>query len=142
MRLFITLNFILMLMPTFALAADSEIVNFASADNILISADVYSAHKSSAPVIVLLHQAGSSRGEYSDIAPRLNALGFNCLAVDLRSGEFSRGIDNETSMRASNAGLPTAYADALPDIISALEYTHKNYPDSKVLAWGVRIQQH
>lgn len=137
MRLFITLSyFIIMLVSTSSSVADSKIVSFNSSDNILISADIYSPHQSSAPIVVLFHQAGSSRGEYNEIAPRLNTLGFNCLAVDLRSGEFSRGKDNQTAMRASNAGLSTSYSDARPDIISALEYTQKKYPDSKILAWG------
>jgi len=128
--------FILLLISTTAFSSESKIISFKSADNLLISADSYTPHKSTSPMIVLFHQAGSSRGEYNDIAPRLNKLGFNCIAVDLRSGEFSRGKDNQTAIRASNAGLATAYADALPDIIAALNYTHKHYPESKVLAWG------
>lgn len=120
-----------------SLAEGVQVITFPSADNLLLSADSYAPHTSNtAPVIVLFHQAGSSRGEYDDIAPRLNRLGFNCLAVDLRSGEFSRGKENETAIRASKAGLPGRYTDALPDIIAALQFAQKRYPDSKVIAWG------
>jgi len=118
-------------------ASESTAIDFKSDDNLLITADSYFSHPTNTtPVIVLFHQAGSSRGEYNEIAPRLNQLGFNCIAVDLRSGEYSRGKDNETAMRASNAGLSTNYADALPDIIAALQYTRKQYKHSKVIAWG------
>ncbi len=126
---------ILMLIASVSLASDSHSISFKSADDVLITADAYIAHTSDkTPLIVLFHQAGSSRGEYNEIAPRLNKLGFNCIAVDLRSGDYSRGKDNETTMRASKAGLATSYIDALPDIIAALQYANKHY--SKVIAWG------
>ena len=130
-------GYILMLIATVSLASDSNTVTFSSADDVLITADTYIAHTSEkTPLIVLFHQAGSSRGEYNEIAPRLSQLGFNCIAVDLRSGEYSRGKDNETAIRASNAGLSTNYADALPDLIAALQYTRKKYKHNKVIAWG------
>jgi pimeloyl-ACP methyl ester carboxylesterase len=120
-----------------SLASAAQIITFPSADNLLLTADSYALHAANTtPVVVLFHQAGSSRGEYDDIAPKLNDLGFNCIAVDLRSGEFSRGKDNETAIRASKAGLASRYVDALPDIIAALQFAHKQYPDSKVIAWG------
>jgi len=120
-----------------SLAAVTETITFRSADNLLITADSYTPHTAaSTPIIVLFHQAGSSRGEYDDIAPKLNTIGYNCIAVDLRSGEYSRGKDNETAVLANKAGLATRYIDALPDIIAALQYAHKHYPDSPVIAWG------
>lgn len=107
-----------------------------SSDGLLITADRYTPHSSNTtPLIMLFHQAGSSRGEYTDIAPRLNQLGFNCIAVDLRSGDSSRGIDNETDSRANKANLATGYADALPDVIAALQYA-KETNKGKVIAWG------
>jgi len=135
-------SFILLLFVNLSLASDTSnkstvSISFKSADGLLITADRYTPHeKISTPLIVLFHQAGSSRGEYSEIAPRLNKLGFNCIAVDLRSGEYSRGKDNETAIRAANAGLPTSYADALPDIIAALNYADRHYRNSKIIAWG------
>ena len=118
-------------------ASESQTISFKSADDLLITADSYTQHTSATtPLIVLFHQAGSSRGEYNEIAPRLNQLGFNCIAVDLRSGEYSRGKDNETAVRAGNKGLATGYTDALPDIIAALHYADKQYGNRKVIAWG------
>ena len=128
---------VLMLAATLSLASDGHGINFKSSDDLLITADRYTPHSSNTtPLIVLFHQAGSSRGEYNEIAPRLNKLGFNCIAVDLRSGEYSRGKDNETAIRAGKAGLATSYADALPDIIAALQYANKQYSHSKIIAWG------
>ena len=127
----------LMLLTTVSLASEDNTINFRSADGILITADSYTPHTSSTtPLILLFHQAGSSRGEYNEIAPRLNKLGFNCIAFDLRSGEYSRGKDNQTAIRASNAGLSTSYVDGLPDIIAALHFAHKYHSNSKIIVWG------
>ncbi len=129
--------FTLMLLTAASYATESTLINFRSSDNLLITADSYTPHTSNTtPVIVLFHQAGSSRGEYNEIAQRLNKLGFNCIAVDLRSGDYSMGKDNETSILASKKDLPTSYADALPDIIAALQYANNQYPDSKIIIWG------
>ena len=132
---------LLMLTASLSIAAETpsiaDIITFKSADDLLITADRYTAHpRNTTPLIVLFHQAGSSRGEYNEIAAELNKLGFNCIAVDLRSGEYSRGKDNETAIRAGKAGLATSYADALPDIIAALQYANEQYPHSKIIAWG------
>ena len=54
----------------------------------------------------------------------------------MRSGEYSRGKDNETAIRAGKAGLATSYADALPDIIAALQYANKQHSHSNIIAWG------
>lgn len=126
-----------LLTATLSHATESRTITFRSTDGISLTADLYTPHETkTTPLILLFHQAGSSRGEYTDIAPRLNKMGFNCIAVDLRSGEYSRGIDNQTAIQASKAGLPTHYSDALPDVIAALRYAHKNYPNSKIIAWG------
>ena len=128
---------LLLIITGVAFAADSHNINFKSADDLLITADRYTPHTTdTTPLIMLFHQAGSSRGEYNEIAPRLNKLGFNCIAVDLRSGEYSRGKDNETAIAAGKRGLPTSYADALPDIIAALHYAQKHYSNSRIIAWG------
>jgi len=126
-----------LLVTTELSASENKTISFRSADDLLITADRYTPHVSdTTPLIMLFHQAGSSRGEYNEIAPRLNKLGFNCIAVDIRSGEYSRGKDNETAIRAGKKNLPTSYADALPDIIAALRYARKDYADRKIIAWG------
>ena len=120
-----------------ALASDSETVTFPSEDGLLITADVYAPNKNSAaPVIVLFHQAGWSRGEYTEIAPWLNTLGYNCMAIDQRSGEGVRGVDNETAQRAAEEHRAAGYISALPDIRAALVHARKFYGENGVIAWG------
>ena len=117
--------------------AQQDSITFPSEDGLVITADIYAPHSNSeTPVIVLFHQAGSSRGEYSEIAPRLNTLGYNCLAVDQRSGDESRGIENETAKRARNKGLDTHYNHALPDMVAALKYARAHLTKGKVISWG------
>ena len=114
-----------------------EPIAFPSGDGLLITADAYLAHQDAAtPLIVLFHQAGWSRGEYLEIAPRLNELGFSCLAVDLRSGGKVKGVANQTAAAAEQAGLPTTYVDALPDVTAALHYARAHLATGRVLAWG------
>ena len=118
-------------------AAKKETVTFPSSDGIAIIADVYmTAGDKTRPFIVLFHQAGWSRGEYLEIAPRLNALGFNCMAVDLRSGDGVNSVQNETAKRASKKGKGRSYVDAMPDIEAALKYARSHYADGKTVAWG------
>ncbi len=112
-------------------------VTFPSTDGLTITADLYAPHEdSSTPFIVLFHQAGWSRGEYREIAPRLNELGFNCLAVDARSGEEVNGVVNESAQRARERSLGTTYLDALPDLEAALARVRTDYPKARVIAWG------
>ncbi len=117
-------------------AQAQQTITFASLDALPVTADAYPAQDTDAPWIVLFHQAGWSRGEYREIAPKLNELGFNCLAVDLRSGGGVRGVANETTAAASVAGYSTTYIDALPDMIAALRYTRSTLNGKQILAWG------
>ena len=127
---------LLLLLASTALQAAGHIT-FPSEDGLPVSAEVYAPHASAAaPVIVLFHQAGASRGEYVEIAPWLNRLGYNCLAVDQRSGGGMNGVANETAQRAEKKNLPTGYVDALPDIRAALRYARRHYGERGVLAWG------
>lgn len=117
-------------------AAGFEAIEFPSADGLTLTADLYAPHAETHPFVVLLHQASWSRGEYREIAPRLNELGFNCLAVDLRSGKGVNGVDNEVARRAHQAGKSMAFPDSLPDVVAALEYARKEHARGKLLAWG------
>jgi len=85
---------------------------------------------------VLFHQAGWSRGEYREIAPRLVAMGFNCLAVDQRSGDAVNGVVNQTARRAREAGLGIGMPEAARDVEAALRYARARLARGPVLAWG------
>ena len=116
-------------------AGGPETLSFQAGDGLEVTADFYRVSNGKAPLVVLFHQAGSSRGEYKDIAPRLNQLGYAALAVDQRSGRADGGIDNQTAARAKKAGLPTGYADALPDMKAAIEHA-RGLTGGPIVIWG------
>ena len=85
--------------------------------------------------ILLCHQAGYSRGEYIETAKKLNQLGYNCLAIDQRSGETCNEIINETAKRAKEQKLKCDYLDAEQDIVAAVNYI-SNHCGKKVIVVG------
>jgi len=119
-----------------ALAPAPRRVQFPAPDGLAIEADLYGADDRSRPMVVLCHQANSSRGEYATIAPRLAEAGFNCLAIDQRSGARMNGVENETAARASAADKDQEYVDARPDIEAALDWTHTAGFKGPLVLWG------
>lgn len=114
-----------------------ETIEIESADGLKITADLYLADKDKkTPFIVLCHQAGWSRGEYHEIAPKLNKMGFNCMAIDQRSGGAVNKVVNETAKRAKQAQKETGFVDAEQDMIASLKFARKNYADGKLILWG------
>ena len=80
--------------------------------------------------ILLFHQAGSGKGEYATIAPRLAAAGFDALAVDQRSGGGLFGR-NET---AAGIGRPASYLEAERDLEAAFAWGRAR--GRPVILWG------
>lgn len=113
---------LLTLLVSTTFAQTSRRVKFPSKDGVTITADMYEADPSY-PWVVLFHMAESSRGEFQRIAPRLNRLEVNCIAVDLRAGKEENFIVNETYVLAKNTGLGTSYLDAEIDMKAAIEKT-------------------
>ena len=110
-------------------------VVFPSKDGLIISADLYEIDPDK-PVILLAHQGGYNKYEYADIAPRLNEMGFNALAIDQRSGGSFADMENETYNRAVQNGLENIqFADAAQDIESAIDYLADIY-QQKIIVWG------
>ena len=135
-KIFIILT-VTVLISWFSNSVSAETITIDSGDGIKITADTYIVSEDpETPVIVLYHQAGWSRGEYVEIAPKLNQLGFNCIAVDLRSGESVNDTPNLTAQHALEANKPIRYIDALPDILSSLHFINTQYPEAKIIAWG------
>jgi hypothetical protein len=99
-------------------------ITFSSLDGLTITADFYE-NKTTDPYLLLFHQARFSRGEYKETAERFVKLGYNCLAVDLRSGDEVNYVKNETAARAREKGLSTSYMDAKQDMIAAIEFAYK-----------------
>lgn len=115
-------------------AIAQQTVTFGAADGLSITADLYVADVNF-PYILLLHQARSSRGEYREIAPKLAKLGYNCLAIDQRSGGECGFVPNATAAMAAERGLPQGYTDAQTDIEAAMAYI-KQRSDKPIVLWG------
>ncbi|KLN61019.1 hypothetical protein WH96_09615 [Kiloniella spongiae] len=124
-----------LLWPIVSLHAQEKI-NFSSEDGLMVTADHYAPAVQNASYVVLFHQAGWSRGEYREIAPKLISLGFGVVAVDQRSGGKVNGIDNETYAAALKKNAKVDYIDALPDMLSAIEYVDQIYKPRKLIVWG------
>ncbi len=110
-------------------------ISFPSEDGLKITADLYLNQNAKAPLIILFHQAGYSRGEYRPIAPMLNEMGFSCLAIDQRSGAGVNDVLNETNARATAKKMPTEYIDALPDLEAALDFAQATI-SKDIIIWG------
>jgi len=125
-------------------------IEFSSLDQLKVTADLYSVGDKHAPTIVLVHQSGASRGEYRQIAPRLQELGFNALAVDSRWGERDRwnGVINETAARFGTPAIAASgdaskiravHQAAAQDVRAALKWLDANdYTGARIL-WGSSI---
>ncbi len=109
-------------------------VEFPSLDGLMITANVYEINKE-APVLLLCHQARFNKFEYESIAEKLNERGFNCIAIDQRSGGPIVDRLNQTSIRAIKANKSTDYVDAEQDILAAIDYAAKRY-GKPVTLWG------
>jgi dienelactone hydrolase len=115
-----------------ALAAAKQAVTLTAADQVKVFATYYGTGDKAKPIVLLFHQAGANGAEYAEIAPKLNALGFNALAVDQRSGGSLFGRANRT-VRA--LGQSTGYRAALPDLQAALDWARASGA-SKIVVCG------
>jgi alpha-beta hydrolase superfamily lysophospholipase len=110
-------------------------VYFKSSDGLKITADYYPVEKLRG-LILLCHRSHCNRGEYRETAPKLNRLGFSCLAIDQRSGMKVFGVTNETKRLAAEKGLPTGYLDAKADIKAAIDFSYELNNKKPVILFG------
>ncbi|PTS86603.1 alpha/beta hydrolase [Sphingomonas sp. HMWF008] len=104
-------------------------VTLKAKDGVNVYARLYLAENPKA-VILLFHQAGSSKDEYATIAPRLVAAGYTALAIDQRSGGGLYG-PNETAAHVTGK---SDYLDAAQDLQAAVDWAQtQNLP---VVVWG------
>jgi dienelactone hydrolase len=126
--------------PTSDMASDNAIktaaiqpavqpITLTAVDGVTVHGRLYKAERPRA-LILLFHQAGSSKDEYATIAPRLVKAGYSALAIDQRSGDGLFG-PNET---AAGLGRKAEYLDALPDLQSALDWAQKQ--KVPIILWG------
>lgn len=104
-------------------------MTFRAGDGLTVFARRYDAKKPKA-LILLFHQAGSSKDEYATIAPRLAAAGYTALAVDARAGGGLYGL-NETA--AALTRKPD-YLEAQQDLQAALNWAERQ--KLPVVLWG------
>jgi dienelactone hydrolase len=62
--------------------------------------------------------------------------GYNCLALDARSGAQWAGTLNETAARAKAKGLDQRYAMALDDLMRAVQWARELGYTGKLAVWG------
>lgn len=111
-------------------------IDFPTDGGIQGRADVYASENASATLVLLFHQAGWSRGEYREIAPKLVKRGYRVMAVDQRSGRSVNRVRNETHHRATKMGLPRTYLDAYSDMKAALQYARTELGAERIIVWG------
>lgn len=109
-------------------------VTFPSKDKLTVVANLYEKDSTAIPV-VLCHQARFNKIEYVKIAPKLNELGFTCLAIDQRSGGNLLEWFNETYENALKDSMSTNFLDAVQDMESAVDYMYDKY-NQPVVLWG------
>ncbi|PTM39161.1 alpha/beta fold hydrolase [Bosea sp. 124] len=114
-------------------SAMAEPVTLVAADKVKVFAEYSGDADKARPVVLLFHQASSNAGEYATIAPRLNALGFNALALDQRSGGSGWGRENQTA-KGVRAGA--GFEQVLPDLEAALDWARASGRTGKVVLWG------
>lgn len=129
------LFFITLFISNVISAQQAEKISFLSLDSLEITADLYEVDEKR-PHMLLCHQAGFSRAEYSETAPELMKFGYNCMAIDQRSGNAVMKIENETAKRAIEEGKRRMYMDAYQDMEAALLYLYERGKGKKVVLVG------
>ncbi len=129
-----TQQLFLLFLISFTSIFAQEQIQFPSEDGLQITGDYYKTDAKK--FIILFHQAGYSRGAYREIAPKLNTMGYSCLAIDQRSGKSVNDVPNLTFKAAQEKGLSTKYIDAYQDIKATIAYVKKNYQPEELIIWG------
>ncbi len=115
--------------PKESRAMSAEPVTLTAADGVKV-AGIYTGVDKPKALILLFHQADSSKDEYATIAPRLATWGYASLRIDQRAGGKLFGT-NET---VKELGRSTTYYQAKPDLNAALAWARdKKLP---VILWG------
>ena len=107
----------------------SEATTLKAADGVSVYGRFYQAPHPRA-LILLFHQAGSSKDEYATIAPQLAQAGYSALAIDQRSGGGMYG----TNQTAKAFGRDVRYREARPDLQAALDWAQQQ--KLPIILWG------
>ncbi len=108
-----------------------------AADGIKLRVAEYLPHSDPrTPLILLFHDGAMNRSEYRYIAPRLNQLGFNCMAPDLRAGKNKLGHKNKTASYARRTKTDRSILAARLDMEALLPYARSSYPEASIVLMG------
>lgn len=110
-------------------AIRGEALQLKASDGVTVYGRYYKAARPTA-LVLLFHQAGSSKEEYATIAPRLAEAGYSALAIDQRAGG-SLFATNET---AAALGRKADYLEAIPDLRAALDWAQAQ--KLPIVLWG------
>ena len=110
-------------------------VELKAADGVTVYGTYYPTATRPKAIILLFHQAGSSKGEYAGIAPQLVRKGYAALAIDQRSGGGMYGPNRTvTGMTSAQKDNSADYLSVLPDMEAAFDWAKtKNAP---IILWG------
>ncbi|WP_394748484.1 alpha/beta hydrolase [Spongiimicrobium salis] len=116
-----------------------EKIEFTTADNRVVVGNLYHIG-ADRPAILLCHQAEYNKYEYADIAPKLNEMGFNALAVDLSGGGTFAAHHNETVAKGTDLGNAIEnrrliFERVKQEMSTAFDYLDKRY-NQNVIIWG------
>jgi dienelactone hydrolase len=115
-------------------AAEGSEVRLSADDGVRLFGRYLDGGVARAPLLLLFHQAGSSKDEYAPIQPRLAAAGYASLAIDQRSGGSFLGGRNETVAALGNRDA--SYDEAYADLEAALAWARAQHPGRPVVVWG------
>lgn len=96
-------------------------IEFYSSDSLILTADHYFSSKDN-PYILFFHSENSSRGEFDNIAYRFTKMHYNCLAVDLRTGDKFGYVTNESAQRDSASNRDKRLINGEQDILASIAF--------------------
>ncbi len=108
---------------------DKEEISFFASDSLLVTADHYFT-SDTLPYIVMIHEQGSSRGEFSSIIDRFQKMNFNAISVDVRNGGNTNFVANKTARRSRTGGYDRGAENIEADIRAAVNeaWNHSEKP--------------
>ncbi|MBW8842567.1 MAG: alpha/beta hydrolase [Sphingomonadales bacterium] len=112
-----------------------QAVTLTAPDGVTVYGTYYPAGNARA-LILLFHQAGSSKDEYASIAPQLQRAGFAALAIDQRVGGGLYGKNQTMAGYSQRNGKAEDYLGALPDLEAALAWAKDKAQGKPILLWG------
>ena len=123
--------------PAQPASTESTDIEFETSDGVLIKGTINPAGGEGGPAVVLVHQFGSSRSDWDELAPLLNDQGYSTLAYDIRGmGESIDLADGGTVDTSAGA----AYLDAFPlDAEAAADVLRSELSPSSIGVVGASV---